>query len=215
VEASTIRPVASKPRTVSDLIFFAFETDRFRTVGPDWLDDDRFDVVATGAANGQNRPMVRQLLRDRFALRTHSETRRVPVCVLTILRSDGVLGPNLQKVVADCSQRKVFADGLTPCSTRNQPSGTLVAHSANWETAILHREMRNALGRLVVDRTNLTGQFDMKLEWSDPSVQASGDLADHPSLTTAVREQLGLKLEPATESLEVLVIDHVERPTPD
>jgi hypothetical protein len=57
---------------------------------------------------------------------------------------------------------EVFADGLTPCSTRNEPTGTLVAHSTNWDTAILHREMRNALGRLVLDRTNLKGQFDMK-----------------------------------------------------
>ena len=200
---------------LSQMIFFAYDTDRFRLTGPEWIYRERFDIVATGAVTGQTKLMLKALLQDRFGLRAHVERRPVPVYVLTVLRSDGTLGPNLRPVKVDCSQREPLPDGMIPCSTRNQPTGTLVARGTTWANAILHREMAAAVNRLVIDETGLTGQFDMRLEWSDPISAAEPQSADRPSFITAVREQLGLKLEAAERPVEVLVIDSVNRPTPD
>jgi bla regulator protein blaR1 len=195
---------------------FAYDTDRFRTAGPDWIARERFDISATGAVTGQIKSMLRQLLQDRFGLRAHFDTRRVPVYVLSVAHADGTLGPNLRRVEMDCAKRDLLPDGMTPCSTRNQPRGTLVARGTNWQTAILHREIATTMDRLVLDRTSLKGQFDMRLEWSDPVAQSTDAPAvDRPSLVTALREQLGLRLEPAIEAVPVLVIDRIERPSPD
>ena len=201
---------------LAEVIFFAYDTDRFRTAGPDWIGRERFDITATGAVTGQTKLMLRQLLQDRFGLRAHVETRTQPVYRLTVVRADGTLGPNLRRVQMDCSRREPLPDGMMPCSTRNQPRGTLVSRGTNWQTAILHREMAAAMDRLVVDGTGLSGQVDITLEWADPIAQpASPEPANRPSFVTAVREQLGLKLEPATEPVQVLVIDRIGRPTPD
>jgi uncharacterized protein (TIGR03435 family) len=207
---------SAENQPLADLIFFAYDTDRFRTVGPDWIARERFDISATGAVTGQYQSMLRQLLQDRFGLRAHFDSRRVSVYVLTVARADGTLGPNLRKVEMDCAKREPLPDGMMPCGTRNQPRGTLVARGTNWQKAILHREIATTMDRLVLDRTSLTGQFDMRLEWLDPVAQSTDAPAvDRPSLVTALREQLGLKLEPAIEAVPVLVIDRIERPSPD
>jgi uncharacterized protein (TIGR03435 family) len=205
---------AAENLPLSEVIFYAYETNRFRVETPNWTNKEGFDITATGAMAGQIRLMVRTLLRDRFGLRAHVETRRLPVYVLTVARSDGTLGPNLRKVQMDCSRREPLSDGMMPCSTRNQPRGTLVARATNWQTAILHREMAAAMDRLVLDRTGLKGQFDMRLEWAEPTAAAEPQ-PDRPSFVTALREQLGLRLERATEPVSVLVVDRIERPSPD
>jgi uncharacterized protein (TIGR03435 family) len=70
--------------------------------------------------------------------------------------------------------------------------------------------LANASGRIVVDRTGLKGPFTIDLEWSQDQTAS-----DKPSIFTAVQEQLGLKLESSRAPVDVLVIDSVERPTPD
>jgi len=201
---------------LSEVIFYAYDTDRFRTVGLEWIQRERFDITATGAVTGMIKPMLRQLLRDRFAVRAHLETRTLPVYVLTVARADGVLGPNLRRVQMDCSRREPLPDGMMPCSTRNQPRGTLIARGASWPNPPLHREMAAAMDRLVIDRTGLSGQFDITLEWGDPVAQPSAPpTTGRPSFVTALREQLGLRIEPAMEPVQVLVIDNIQRPSPD
>ena len=201
---------------LSDLLFFAYDVNRFRLVGPDWIHSERFDITATGAVTGQAKPMLQQLLQDRFGLRAHVETRTQPVYLLTILRADGGLGPNLRQVQMDCSSREPLADGMTPCGTRTDPPGTLRARGTNWQTSILHRVIARSVDRLVLDRTGLNGQFDITLEWSDPVAQsAPAATADRPVFVTALREQLGLTLEPARQPIHVLVIDAIGRPSPD
>jgi uncharacterized protein (TIGR03435 family) len=71
------------------------------------------------------------------------------------------------------------------------------------------------LDRFVVDRTNLTGTFDIKLRWTPFQAAQSGVQQDAPTLFSALQEQLGLKLEPREELIDVVVIDHIERPTPN
>jgi uncharacterized protein (TIGR03435 family) len=78
--------------------------------------------------------------------------------------------------------------------------------------AALAENLRSRGGRVVIDRTGLTGAYDFKLEWApDPANNADA----RPSLFTALQEQLGLKLQPSTAPLAVVVIDRIERPTPD
>ena len=78
-------------------------------------------------------------------------------------------------------------------------------------------ELRVAVGAPVIDRTGLAGRYDIDLEWADPTATVDGQAvaSERPSLFTALRDQLGLRLEASTEPTEVLVIDAVERPTPD
>ena len=77
------------------------------------------------------------------------------------------------------------------------------------------------VGRVVLDRTGLTGDFDVELQWTPDRVPLAGDASnpapspDGPSIFTALQEQLGLKLESTKGPVDVLVIDHVEQPTPD
>ena len=97
-------------------------------------------------------------------------------------------------------------------------------------TGTLAKTLSDQIGRTVIDKTGLTGEFDFKLEWTpDPgqmnsmtpppgppgAPQANPPDVSGPSLFTAVQEQLGLKLESARGSVDVLVIEHVDRPTPD
>jgi uncharacterized protein (TIGR03435 family) len=179
---------------------------------PDWVGRERFDITATftpGATPAAVAAMLRMLLAERFTFRAHSETRPLQTYVLLKDRGDGRLGPGMRQSSADCKAVR--------CSVRNTPRGSYQATGADWPEPILLGELGRAVGTLVVDRTGLTGQYNIDLEWAEPNTIGAGQAAaiDRPSVFTAVREQLGLKLEPRTESMEVLVIDSIERPTPD
>ena len=91
------------------------------------------------------------------------------------------------------------------------------AIGTQWPTGILMGELRVAVGAPVIDRTGITGRYDIDLEWADPTATVDGQAAanERPSLFTALREQLGLRLEASTEPTEVLVIDSVQHPTAD
>jgi uncharacterized protein (TIGR03435 family) len=142
----------------------------------------------------------------------------MPVFALVLARSDGRLGPQLQRVERDCSDPLKNFEG---CSFGWAPGGYR-AGGQQWKNFVGNLEM--STGRPVMDRTELSGQFDITLEWN-PNISRLPDgltggptlaeLESRPVLFTAVQEQLGLKLEPATEPLDVIVIDRVERPTPD
>jgi len=213
--------------------------------GPSWINSDRFDVVAKAAgmpaglnssvAAGAARPgetnaiaqvrlMLRTLLADRFKLTVHNEIMNRPVYALVVARRDGRLGPQLHKVVIDCAASR---DGGQP-PARPEPGkagcggfrllrpGRLTGHTVTM--ALLAVSFPGSVGRVVLDRTGLSGVFDLDLEWTPEEASSSTGAplpADGVSIFTAVQEQLGLKLEPTESPLDVLVIDHVEKPTPD
>lgn len=203
--------------------------------GPDWVRTERFDIVATAAGTptrDQFGAMQRQLLADRFKLVVRREQQEMPVFVLSRARSDGQTGPQLTRVEFDCTAyREAFsrlqaapdsatrAPGSAPtCSTLSASSaagrkisGKAVALSE------LARVLTSSAGALVVDRTNLPGVYDFEVSFvGDQALQAAGGTSvDGVSLATALREQLGLKLERQRAPVEVLVIESVERPTPD
>lgn len=225
--------------TVRELIEYAYQRHAFdrREVlgGPAWIDAERFDVVArapggqfTVDADASFRGawgMIRALLADRFKLQVHEENSVRPVYVLMTAGADAALGPKLRKTDIDCG---VVASGpmtalrpgqSPPCSIKTTP-GRLFVNTAGMATiaSLLSRHV----DRPVVDRTGLTGRFDVQLEASDIKAppdyrpgRSDAGLAPVTGLTifVAVHEQLGLKLEPQTAAIPVLVVDGVERPS--
>jgi uncharacterized protein (TIGR03435 family) len=178
---------------------------------PAWFQSDRYDIAAKtpdGAVPREDvtfitmRPFLQSLLEDRFKLKTHRETRQLPIYALVRARQDGRLGPGLTPVAVDCAKEP------QKCGFKGGPIGRIQAESMSSD--LLMQVLAGVSGRIVVNRTGLAGPFRVDLEYA-PDQAAS----DKPSIFTAVQEQLGLKLEPSRGPVDVLVIDHVERPTED
>jgi uncharacterized protein (TIGR03435 family) len=173
--------------------------------GPAWLEVDKFDIVAKTSGGRPTMAMVLSLLADRFKLRTHEELREHDVYRLVIDRADRQLGPKITPSRADEDRRR--------CTTRIQPGlfdGKCV--TLGW---LLDGQLQWAAQRRIIDETGLTGQFDIDLKW-DPALESSPDQrvpTEAPSIFTAVREQLGLRLESDKARVPVLVIDSIEPPT--
>lgn len=196
--------------TVRGLIEFAYFAKRYAVVdGPEWIDRDHFDVVAVaqGRSVRDNYTMLQTLLVDRLSLHLRRELREMPVYALSRARSDGTLGPGLRPVNVDCQQRTV--SDRPPCLVR-PGRGSLQATAVTWSPDWF----ASSLDRPVVDRTGLSGQFDIELTWTDdPLSNTAGNDIDRVGLPTALREQLGLKLDPARAPIEVLVVERVQRPS--
>jgi uncharacterized protein (TIGR03435 family) len=159
--------------------------------------------------------MLQTLLEERFQLKVHRETKELPVFVLTVARSGLKMQPT--KEGSCLSPRDVPSQpGSTPCGPRRVRSGspTTIAIGGRGMTVpyIFGGIIGNMLGGPVVDKTGLQGQFDFTLEWTPGGINAPAD-ATGPSIFTAVEEQLGLKLTSGKGPVEVIVIDHVERPS--
>jgi uncharacterized protein (TIGR03435 family) len=184
-----------------------FRLQDFQVVGgPDWIDRDRWDIVAstgTDVTEPEAAKLLERLLQDRFKLRTHVEKRDMPIYALVIARPDRGLGPQLVASTVDCAVARTCGDSTTPGMTR------VVGRPIS---AVL-RVFERLSGRSVVDRTGLTGQYDFTLRWRPDAAQDVN--ADFPSLFTAIEEQLGLKLQPERAAMDVLVIDAAERPVVD
>lgn len=211
--------------TVRQTVRFAYDLPRVALVigGPAWVDSDRFDIEATFAAGAEParvREMLRALLAERFGFRARAEQRQWPVYHLVFARNDGTLGPKLRRSTIDCASMK---DEDIPCVmviSAAGPRGVVRGGKRPWASivgALGSEALLAGSDRLVIDRTGLTGDFDIDLQWVPQSLDAVlGAGADQGvSIFTALQEQAGLKLEPAREVIDVLVIDSVEQPTPD
>lgn len=230
-----------------DLIRQAYGLQRTQIVGaPDWVESARFDVVAKaeaeiprsgpGSPSGPLNFMLQDLLQDRFKLRTHRETREQQIYALTFARADKNLGSGMKTSSADCASmpgregRGVRAGGalVLPPPGERPKCGMMMAPGhvmAGGATVAQLTQMLSMFAqRIVVDKTGLTGAFDIDLTFTPDRMPQGGPSPgvpmptidpNGPSLFTALQEQLGLKLESQRAPVEVLVIDHVERPTPD
>jgi uncharacterized protein (TIGR03435 family) len=202
--------------------------------GPAWIHSEAYTINAKSEVNATmpmlSGPMLQALLEDRFHLRTHRETRDIPVYVLTVAKT----GPKLQPVQeGSCTPFDIekFLAPLAPgaphpdfCGVvlRNARKGSAVTRDFHAMTlAQFAGEL--PVDRPVVDKTRVSGLFDFRLEFaldettssSFPqygSATASSDDSGGPSIFTALQEQLGLKLESARGPGAFLVIDHVEKP---
>jgi uncharacterized protein (TIGR03435 family) len=199
--------------------------------GPAWIDTDRFDVNARAEGEpppAEIRRMLRPLLEDRFKLIVHAETREVPVYVLTVARGDRKLGAKLRESDASCTAeaRNFFpraAPGLSPaCGDFRLGARALTARGMT--TAGLARLLSGRVDRPVLDRTGLGSAYDLELEWSSdlglrqapPGSAGAGELTpDGVSLFTVLEEQLGLRLQATRGSVDVIVVDRAEPPTPN
>jgi uncharacterized protein (TIGR03435 family) len=201
--------------------------------GPEWVDRQRFDVDAVAVGRdiprGTAGPLVRALLEERFQLRAHKETTERPVYHLVMDRTDGRLGPRLRPTATDCEARRTArAAGAAPppavpaappqdpatirprCGLRESP-GRFAGDGVT--AAQLAEGLAPFAGRVVIDRTGLLQFFDLDLEWNTDvragpdAVTPAGATSDLPGLFTALREQLGLKLDDARGPVEVVIID--------
>ncbi|MGA2897993.1 MAG: TIGR03435 family protein, partial [Acidobacteriaceae bacterium] len=203
---------------VHTLLLQAYGLHEGESVGePAWANSEVFDIEAKVAGpdvaafskldSDQLQAMLRQILAERFGLVAHRETRELPVYAMSVAKG----GPKLKEFVFDPA---------VPASARRgggvqMSMGMIAAHECTipYFLSMLSRQ----LGRTVVDRTGLTGNYDFTLRWSPDNSATSaseGAQADTlPSIFTAVQEQLGLKLESTKAPASVLVVDHLERPS--
>jgi uncharacterized protein (TIGR03435 family) len=140
--------------------------------------------------------LLQSLLADRFHLQIHRDMKEMPVYALV----PGKNGPKLKPSLPDAK---------ASASARSGPVNAIMFSKASM--AQFASTLSGFADRPVLDKTGLTGAYDLKLQWSDDS-QAAQD-SGAPSLFTAVQEQLGLKLEAQRSPVEVLIIDQAERPT--
>jgi len=183
--------------TLDLLTSIAYGTGHMKlTGGPDWFDSQRYDISAkvegdAAITREQMQPLLQNLLEQRFHLVTHRQQKLVPGYALVVAREGFKLKPNTTK--SDVQPRsQVLANQLQGW---NVPASSL---------AFL---IEIPAGNPVVDKTGLTGSYDIKLSYTTPGFPN----ANLPDLFTAVQEQLGLKLESTKVSIDFLVIDHVDK----
>jgi uncharacterized protein (TIGR03435 family) len=195
--------------------------------GPNWIDSQAYDIVAKPGgtvSESQLSLMLQELLGDRFKLKIHRETREVKVYALTVAKG----GDKLQRVPeASCAPRGRFLTPTQPEPNQKPPCGvggfsrgtTVVGKISSVSLDEFSKTLSTRLDRFVINRTGLTGVFDIHVEFAPdgatPGLLPRGGApsADGLSIFAAFQEQLGLKLEPTKGPAEFLVIDIAEKPS--
>jgi uncharacterized protein (TIGR03435 family) len=200
--------------SLEQIISQAYQLRTYLIAGlPGWARQENFDIQAKTSEPHtipEQLQMLRNLLADRFGLLTHREPREIRLYELSIASSDGTLGSQLRRSTLDCSTKP------SPCRLRmqNAPGGAstdVIATGAEW--ARLRAGIETELDGPLRDRTSLQGLFDMELRFGRNQLQRDIAPDSSSALFTAVREQLGLKIERTVGQWDVLVIDAVMRPT--
>jgi uncharacterized protein (TIGR03435 family) len=200
--------------SIRDLIQYAYNLPKSQIVGgPGWLDSAMYDINAKsspevdarlkgmpdGDAAQQKRLMVRELLKERFSLTTHEETRVLPVYNLVLAKGGAKFQPSDHSgTTIDAGRSRIHVQG------------------SDDTIGLLARELAQSQGRVVVNNTGLTGRYDLILRWTPDDASTplqNGDSNALPGLFTAIQDQLGLKLESGKGPVPVLVIDHIEPPS--
>ncbi|HZM59513.1 MAG TPA: TIGR03435 family protein [Vicinamibacterales bacterium] len=232
--------VSASNMPVRPIITFAYQLAQYQLVGgPGWLTTDRYDLIAklegdpgpvfapSGTAPNPMQLALRNLLEDRFKLKVHRETREMDIYALVMAKPGGGPGPNLKPTTQDCAAAAAAAQrgapppssaatGVPFCGIQGGPGRI---RFGGLPASALAQAFSGPAGRMVVERTGLSGAWDFELNYAAEGRGAPGgaDAApadpNAPSLFTAIQEQLGLKLESTKGPVEVLVIDSVERPT--
>lgn len=206
------------------------------TTLPRWANADRFDIQARtpegmNPTKDQLRLMVRSLLNERFKLAAHMESKQIPVYALVLVKR-GVTGSQLRPHSGPpCSSFPSLAErdakGFpVPCGAFFVGEGNVdslegggrnisIQYFASYISAL--PTTVTSLNRPLLDRTGLGGKFDIALEWAEEALPnaTTSPVTSGPTLLEALQDQLGLKLKPALGSVDNLVIDHIEQPTPN
>jgi uncharacterized protein (TIGR03435 family) len=205
--------------------------------GPEWVKADPYEINAkvTGAApsDQMHGPMLQMLLEERFKLTIHREAREAPVYILTVansglklkaLKEGSCTPPDLNHPPADPLPGETepnYCGDWRALPEANIAGGRNITMDSRGESmADFAADLSNfGSDRVVLDKTGLKGLFNIHLEFtqdsppSAPASRPSSTVPASPSIFTAVQEQLGLKLSAGKGPVEVLVIDHVERPS--
>jgi uncharacterized protein (TIGR03435 family) len=240
---------------VGVLLRQALQKADYQIVGaPGWMDTQRYSITAKppeGVPPTAMSVLLANLLKDRFQLATHLETREQPIFHLVMARPDRRLGPNIKPTSAECqaTMEERLAAAKAPAAGRGGPPPSLPsipgpndplpcgfvrnppgrAGASGYAVTQLLTTLSDLTSRPVVDKTGLTGLYDYTLKYAPEPGRPPGLLGllqppgappqaidpDAPSLSVALQEQLGLKLESARGPVEVVVIDKLEKPTLD
>jgi len=251
-EVSSIKPAAPDARgmfirttpggtvnitnmTLKEIVVLAWRIQPYQiSGGPPWITSTRYDISAkpeSAPKDGELQLMLQGMLADRFQLVTHRETRELPVYALVLARKDGKLGPKLTEAMEggckafDPTQPRTPPEPGKPpvlnCGQQMMSPRSLTAVSAPMSGIV--PMLARMLGRTIIDKTGLTGKYDISMEWTPDESQTAMLPPDAPkpppsdnagpSIFTALQEQLGLKLESQKGPVEMLVIDRAEKPS--
>ncbi|HVV45766.1 MAG TPA: TIGR03435 family protein [Bryobacteraceae bacterium] len=216
-DAASVRPVRDDTRTwairqvtttryrslsnVMQLITWAWNVKNYQILNaPSWTSEDRFEIQATTAnpsSTADQREMLQSLLKERFGLKVHHETREIPVYAL-------VVGKNGMKLAVAKENPEPGHRGI------NIESGMLIARSGTLDN--FADILTTNMDRPVLNRTNLNGSYDFTLTWEPPNGKDGPWAPFGPALLSTIRE-LGLRLDPAKAPIDMLVIEAIERPS--
>jgi uncharacterized protein (TIGR03435 family) len=202
--------------TLSDLIMLAYGLHSKQIIdAPGWIESEKFDITGRPDIQGQPnvaqiKAMIQKLLADRFQLKFHKDTKELSVYALTVAKG----GPKFAKSERD-------PDSLPGLFFRGPGTNLYVTNAVMGEFAGLLQS--TVLDRPVVDQTGLTEKYDFVLKWTPDAGQFVGlggpppqptDPSDAPpDLFAAIQQQLGLKLSSTKASTDVIIIEHVEKPS--
>jgi uncharacterized protein (TIGR03435 family) len=211
------RNFATRASSLGDLISFAYGVQSKQVIGgPDWLDKDRYDIAAVPVEEGAPNPaqlkvMIQKLIEDRFQLKFHHEKRDLSAFVLTVGKTGQKLTPTQ-------------GNGPLPGLFFSPGKGGVALHVMNGTMADFTGFLQIlVLDRPVVDQTSLTGKYDFNFIFSPDDSQFHGhpppmpkqadDAEAAPGLFDAIQQSLGLRLAAEKAPVDVIVIDHVEKPS--
>jgi uncharacterized protein (TIGR03435 family) len=186
--------------SLRSLILGAYRIKDYQLTGPDWMDEALFDIrakLSQGASRSQVPAMMQKLLADRFHLTLHRETKELPVYVLVVAKGGIKTHPPDTK-----DGPKQMPDGTYTVTGGLSGPGTISLTGTKTSADDLAELLSNSTDRPVLDKTGLTGSYEFKMRWQD---------AESVSLSAALEENLGLKVESRKASIEILVIDHVDK----
>jgi uncharacterized protein (TIGR03435 family) len=186
---------------IKQVIQIAYGVEDYQVIGgPGWIGTQWYNIDAkapnTDADRAQMLPMLQSLLADRFQLKLRREEREFSVMALVTDKSGPKLTPLKENEQSKCGRDNSYACGI---------------HT----TGDLAHQLKYIIGHPVFDETGITGRYDILLDFDVYTVSGRTPPADYdkPSLTTALRDQLGLRLEPKNVKLPVYVIESIERPS--
>jgi uncharacterized protein (TIGR03435 family) len=209
--------------TLKRLIMSAYDAKSTSQVlgGPDWIDSKTFDIAGKvddeqvqrmsslpwPERNKQLHLMIQALLADRFHLQVKIETRTLPVYALVQTKNGSKLTPLPPADTPEGKDRK--RGSISTSNTRLTATGITMENFAENLAG-----MPESGNRVVLDRTGLKGDYDIKLNWTSADSPQTPTATD-PELFTALQEQLGLKLEPQKDAIQVLIVESAQLPTTD
>jgi uncharacterized protein (TIGR03435 family) len=198
------RQIVCKQATVMDLLVVMYGVQARQIVGgPEWMSKDRYDIRGVPDVPGdpnvaQFRGMFQKLLAERFHLTLHREMREMPIYAITVAKG----GPHLTVARPD--------EEINTGNSGDGSQRTLKFRAMPMSEFAHNLDIYE--DRPVVDQTGLAGRYDFTLRWTD-ALSTEGEADAPPLLFTAIKEQLGLRMDAVKGRAEVLVIDRMERPT--